>query len=258
MDRYQAVKIAGLTLCNILLGVWIASEITPTRRGTARASQPETARDSPIPPAAEVPGVQSRSESPVVDPPRIVESMDSSEPDYHRLAIKVALGFEHADPGRIRATLLEVAKQQEADAVLVYGFLKGQDYRTAFPAGVLEYGRGGKGWGPGTTVPPEGTFKGRQEHDPELVRAFDTRRIVPCSPPPDRPQGVTTARRGNVNYSLVGTLRTAWRNDNMRNQPELLQRQAIALMIAVVRTDVKDPADCEATLDYIHDAIDSW
>ena len=65
-------------------------------------------------------------------------------------------------------------------------------------------------------------------------------------------------RPGSVRYSLVQTFRNAWRRDDMRHQPRSIQIQTIALMQAIVETDVPDAADREATLDYIEQTIDSW
>jgi hypothetical protein len=69
---------------------------------------------------------------------------------------------------------------------------------------------------------------------------------------------LTAKRKGQVDYSLVSTFRSAWQKDDMRNQPRALQAQGMALLQAIVATDVDDPADREATLDYIQDNIDSW
>jgi hypothetical protein len=65
-------------------------------------------------------------------------------------------------------------------------------------------------------------------------------------------------RKGQVDYSLVSTLRSAWQKDDMRNQSRSLQAQVMALMQAIVAHDVPDPADREATLDYIEANIGSW
>jgi hypothetical protein len=44
----------------------------------------------------------------------------------------------------------------------------------------------------------------------------------------------------------------------MRHKSRLTQIEAMSLMVGIVRTDVKNLADQEATLDYIHATIDSW
>jgi len=66
------------------------------------------------------------------------------------------------------------------------------------------------------------------------------------------------ARRGEVNYSLVSTLKASWQAEGWKYKSKIEQSQALALMIELVRMDSKSPADTKATLDYIEDNISYW
>jgi len=63
---------------------------------------------------------------------------------------------------------------------------------------------------------------------------------------------------GRVKFSLVQTLKDSWRREGWRQKSKAEQAGALALMIVAVKTDIEDPADQEATLDYIQQTIGSW
>ena len=65
-------------------------------------------------------------------------------------------------------------------------------------------------------------------------------------------------RRGEINYSLVSTLKTSWQAEGWKYKPQVEQSKAIALIIGLVRVDSKSPEDTKATLDYIEDNIPYW
>ncbi|MEQ1904625.1 MAG: hypothetical protein ABL888_10595 [Pirellulaceae bacterium] len=68
----------------------------------------------------------------------------------------------------------------------------------------------------------------------------------------------TRTRTGTVDYSMVSTLRSAWRNEGWRNKSRIEQEAAMLLMIQIVQNDIDDPLDEQATLDYIQKTIGSW
>ncbi len=76
------------------------------------------------------------------------------------------------------------------------------------------------------------------------------------SPEPPSPQrNVDTS---GVDHSLVQTFKRAWQKEDLHLKSQSEQAEAMALMVLVVNTDVEDPADRKATLDYIQRNIDSW
>jgi hypothetical protein len=74
----------------------------------------------------------------------------------------------------------------------------------------------------------------------------------------NRSMAGSTSGGGRVNYALVNTLKDAWQREGWREKSIAEKKKAVALMILVVNTDCSDPADREATLDYIQCNIDSW
>lgn len=63
---------------------------------------------------------------------------------------------------------------------------------------------------------------------------------------------------GVVHYSLVETLKQAWQREGYRDRSRAEKLQAIALMQLAVDNDISNPADREATLDYIQREIGAW
>lgn len=61
-----------------------------------------------------------------------------------------------------------------------------------------------------------------------------------------------------INYQIVKTLKDSWVAEGWRYKSSHEQKKAIALMILVVRTDIQDPEEEEATLDHIQRTISSW
>jgi hypothetical protein len=72
------------------------------------------------------------------------------------------------------------------------------------------------------------------------------------------PAPTTVSRLGAVNYSMIKTLKDSWIKEGWRDKPRSEQTLALALMIGVVRNDIQDPADREATLDYIQETVGTW
>lgn len=177
----------------------------------------------------------------------VVESEDFDLAGRRRISIKVVIKGYDAGSDRVRNTLLNVARNQNADAVLVFAYGPGDDWQGPYTLGKLEWGRNGGGWASSAKLPTDGVFEGKPE-----LRAGT--RSLPAAPSSVQ----ETHRVGRVNYSLVETFKTAWRKDRFKYESEYNQKRAIALIIAVVRTDVHDPADREATLDYISQTIGSW
>jgi hypothetical protein len=66
------------------------------------------------------------------------------------------------------------------------------------------------------------------------------------------------SRKGNVNYSLVNTMKKSWQEEGWRYKSKSEQVDCLALMILMVKTDCPDPYDREATLDYIQANIGRW
>lgn len=69
---------------------------------------------------------------------------------------------------------------------------------------------------------------------------------------------VPSPKAGEVNYSLIETLKESWRSEGWSDKPRSDQKKAMALMIGIVRNDIQDTADQEATLNYIQRTIDTW
>ena len=68
----------------------------------------------------------------------------------------------------------------------------------------------------------------------------------------------TLSSQGKVDFSLVEVFRSKWREEGFRTRPRSEQVQAMLVMMAVIQTDIPNPADQEATSDYIQATIDSW
>lgn len=162
-----------------LVFVTVAALLTVQRCVTRNPEAPDRAAGStsPIgsvpsftPPDSEVAtNLQAPQTLEVV--PRIREERDLSLPGHSRRALKIVLGTRKADAATLRAVLVEVAKKQEADTVLAYGYLEGEDIQTAFPAAILEYGKSGKGWGPDSVLPPDGVFEVREARHEAMNQA---------------------------------------------------------------------------------------
>jgi hypothetical protein len=72
--------------------------------------------------------------------------------------VKIVLEFRETDSGIIQAMLLDLARSQNADAVLVYAYWPGDDWQNAYTLGMLEWGRNGVGWASDTQLPADGMF----------------------------------------------------------------------------------------------------
>lgn len=81
---------------------------------------------------------------------------------------------------------------------------------------------------------------------------------VPSVASSERTMSPQAAYTGIVNHSLVQVLKNSWRDEGWRHKSKLEQARAFALMIQIVKNDITNPADQQATLDYIEQTIDSW
>jgi hypothetical protein len=120
---------------------------------------------------------------------RIVEEKNFDLPELRRKALKIVIGDRKSDTETLRSALLEVAKRQDADTVMVYGFLSGEDPDKAFPAGILEFGKNGRNWCNRSTLPPDGVFQPREAHQE------GNSRISTATPPGVPPSGIEAAAR---------------------------------------------------------------
>jgi hypothetical protein len=73
-----------------------------------------------------------------------------------------------------------------------------------------------------------------------------------------RPVSSQDSGGGKVNYSLVNTMKDAWRREGWRYKSKAEQAKALILMVSSVKIDSPDPAEREATLDYIERTIADW
>ena len=99
--------------------------------------------------------------------------------------------------------------------------------------------------GPTTTTSQQPTYSSEPTFTPAPVQT-------------PAPVPTTTARVGSVNYSMIETFKDSWVKEGWRDKPKSERALAMTLMIAVVRNDIQDLADQEATLDYIQQTIGTW
>jgi hypothetical protein len=92
-------------------------------------------------------------------------------------------------------------------------------------------------------------------------QTYSSEPSITLSPAPvqvPKPIPTTTAHVGTVNYSMVETLKDSWVKEGWRDKPKSERALGMMVMLGVVRTDIEDPADREATLDYIQQTIGTW
>ena len=97
----------------------------------------------------------------------------------------------------------------------------------------------------------------QQEEEARRLEAAKTAASQPLVSAPASEQQASGGS-GRVNHSLVETCKAAWQREGWRHKSRAEQAKAMMLMQAIVEADCPNPADREATLDYIQRDIDSW
>ena len=100
--------------------------------------------------------------TPVSPAYEVVETKDYSLPNRRRLSIKVVINDRRTDYDLIQAMLLDVARSQNADAVLAYAYWPGDDWQDLYTAGMLEWGKNGRGWASNSHILSKGEFHARE------------------------------------------------------------------------------------------------
>jgi len=92
-------------------------------------------------------------------PYHVVSVSDASFAGRHRVALRVVIEERSASPAQIHAALLDACRaQQDADAVMAFGYWPGDDIGSAFTAGRLEWAKDGQGWDGNTPSGADGIF----------------------------------------------------------------------------------------------------
>lgn len=100
----------------------------------------------------------SREDESKAVPYRVVGVEDNSIGGRKRTSVKIAVEDKSATPEQVHSTLLKVARSYGGDAVFVFGYWPGDDWRGMYTAGRLEWGKDGKGWSSSDQVPADGKF----------------------------------------------------------------------------------------------------
>ncbi len=107
-----------------------------------------------------------------------------------------------------------------------------------------------------------GTEENKREYDQRTrfeVEAEEAARRVEAIPQSTEISPLPGSPRvGRVNYSLVETLKTQWRREGIRYKSKDEKKAVMLVMMIAVKADCPDPADREATLDYIQSTIEDW
>jgi len=96
----------------------------------------------------------------------VVETEDLGSAGRMRISVRVIIEDKNASNQQIKLALLDVARKQNADAVMAYGFWPGDDWSWIQTAGRLEWGKNGTGWSPDSSIPAEGKFDPRAATKP--------------------------------------------------------------------------------------------
>jgi len=179
MGEQKKLEAVGLLIClvfpaSVLICIVAGVLILSPRNHSRNSDQSDLVPVSPLVSGSSVasgraipdPVTKMKTEEPC----QIVEKFSADLPGLKRTAIKVIIGQPVEDLGVIRSRLIEAAQKQEADVVLAYGYFQGEDWHTFFPAGILEYGKNGRGWMPDSKVPLKGAFKSRADQMVNLRR----------------------------------------------------------------------------------------
>jgi predicted RNA-binding protein Jag len=134
----------------------------------------------------------SREDETKAVPYRVVGVEDNSIGGRKRTSVKIAVEDKSATPEQVHSTLLKVARSYSGDAVFVFGYWSGDDWRGTYTAGRLEWGKGGQGWSSGDRVPAEGKFDGPPAKLPASEEKIAERKSAPNAEPKaarsDKPQ----------------------------------------------------------------------
>jgi hypothetical protein len=99
------------------------------------------------------------TEPPGKAPPyTILETEDFSLIGRRRVSLRVLIQDRNATDAQVRTALLDAAVKQDADAVLAFGYWPGDDWRSSYTAGKLEWGKNGGGWASTARLPVEGSY----------------------------------------------------------------------------------------------------
>ncbi len=117
----------------------------------------------------QVPPVPPKPEPPSY---KILETEDFSLAGRRRVSLRVLIEDRDATDEQVRIALLDAAMSHDADAILAFGYWPGDDWRSFYTAGKLEWGKNGGGWASSTTLPVGGSFSpGRRPLDDSRLEA---------------------------------------------------------------------------------------
>ena len=91
-------------------------------------------------------------------PYRVVSTEDVSIAGRSRTSLRVVIQDKNASAEQVHAALLEAAKTDSADKVMVFAYWPGDDTTSMYTAGRLEWGRDRRGWDGSDYIGPEGRF----------------------------------------------------------------------------------------------------
>jgi len=144
---------------------WPMVLVAMVTTGCSAASRPArmpAARETPEPALASKPAdaspVTSTFRSAEPAPYRVVSTKDVSITGRSRSMLRVVIQDKNASAEQVHAALLEAAKADGAEKVMVAAYWPGDDTTSIYSAGRLEWGKDGRGWDSSDYIGPDGRF----------------------------------------------------------------------------------------------------